>query len=46
MAAVSLFILETVIPFPLETVTPPVVQVAVGELRRPSTVLDTVQVRL
>ena len=47
MAEVSVVIVETVIPFPLETATPPaVVQVAVGELIRPSTFLDTVQVRL
>ena len=49
--AVSLkILLETVIPFPLVIATPPfspsVVQVAVGELIKPPTVLDTLQVRL
>ena len=39
-------IVDTVIPFPLVTATPPVVQVAVGELIKPVTVLDTVQERL
>ena len=37
---------NTMIPFPLVTATPPVVHVAVGELIKPPTVLDTVQVRL
>jgi hypothetical protein len=46
MSASSVEIVETVIPFPLVTATPPVVQVAVGELIKPSTALDTVQVRL
>ena len=43
-------VLETVIPLPLVMATPPfsppVVQVAVGELINPLTVLDIVQVRL
>ena len=39
-------VVEMVIPFPLETATPSVVQIAVGELIKPSTVLDTLQVRL
>ena len=39
-------IVDTVIPFPLATATPPVIQVAVGELIKPVTVLDTVQERL
>ena len=34
------------IPLPLVTASPPLVQVAVGELIKPSTVLDTVQVKL
>ena len=42
---VSLAVEETVMSFPLETATPPVVQVAVGELIKPL-IFDTVQVRL
>ena len=50
-AAVSLkIVLKTVIPFPLVMATPPfsppVVHIAVGELVKPPTVLDTLQVRL
>ena len=46
-AAVSLkLVLDMVIPFPSVIATPPVVQVAVGELIKPPTVLDIVQVRL
>ena len=37
---------ETVTSFPLATATPPMVQVAVGELIKPATVFDNVQFRL
>ena len=43
--AVPVLLTEIVIPFLLMTATPPVVQVAIGELIRPR-ILDTVQVRL
>ena len=43
---VSVDKVETVISFLLVTSTPPMVQLAVGELIKPFTVLDTVQVRL
>ena len=46
MVVLLVAIVETVILFPLEMATPPVVHVAVGELIKPSTVLDTLQVRL
>ena len=46
MVAVSLIVVETVISFPSETAIPPVVHVAVGELTKPPTLFDTVQVRL
>ena len=42
---VSLVVEETVMSFPLETATPPVVKVAVGELIKPL-IFDAVQVRL
>ena len=45
--AVSLtVIVDTVTLFPLVMATPPVVQVTIGELIKPPTVLDTVQVTL
>ena len=46
VVVVPVVVVETVMSFPLETILPPVVQVAVGELIRPSTLFDTVQVRL
>ena len=46
MVAVSLVVVETVMSLPLETAIPPVVHMAVGELVRPPTLFDTVQVRL
>ena len=48
MATTSVVFIVTVMPFPSETAVEvnESVQTAVGELIKPSTVLDTVQVRL
>ena len=46
MVDISLVSTETVMPFPLVTVLPPVVHMAVAELIRPTAVFDTVQARV
>ena len=46
VVVVPVVVVETVMSFPLETAIPPVVHMAVGELTRPPTLFDTVQVRL